>query len=132
RQSAPPFTAVSRTISSAGSFNRGLQRNRNATGSITAASASSSSFISSALRPVSFKMLAQRQDGFKLEHEWNRNPQVIRRSSAAGNRWRDAPQSLRIAATTTSASSTSRIDIQGNCYYMQYRLRFTQKGRRRS
>ena len=52
RQSALPFTAVSRTISSAGSLNIGLQRKRSRTGSITSARASSTAFVSSTVNPI--------------------------------------------------------------------------------
>src|ERR1017187_5970905 len=114
RRSAPPFTAVSRTISSAGSFSRGLQRNRSATGSITAASASSTSFISSALKPLSFKCSGRVSTASYSSISGTEANTAIRRPSAASKSWRDTPRSLRIAATTTSVSSTSRIEICKN------------------
>jgi hypothetical protein len=54
-QSACPLTAVSSTISSAGSFNLGRQRNLRHTGIMTFASASGTAFTSPELRPHASK-----------------------------------------------------------------------------
>lgn len=107
---ACPFTAASSTISSEGSFSCGRQIKCDSTGSASAASASTNMTAWRMSRPAAAQCSARIHTASyssiraTLASNWT-CPSNAAPSSAA-----DAPDGLRIAATTTSVSSTSRMD----------------------
>jgi len=107
-RSARPLTAVSSTISSAGSFSRGRHKKRSGTGTATFANASRISFISVALNPLASKCSCRvRTASYStISGTGTRNSTLW--SRAHSRICRDAPRSLRSAATRTPVSRTSR------------------------
>jgi hypothetical protein len=107
-QSAAPLTAVSSTISSAGSFNCGRHKNRRGTGIDTCTKASSTSFTCRAVRPLASRCSGRvRTASYSMINGAEASTSNLR-SRAAFNNCLEAPRSLRKAATTTSVSRISR------------------------
>ena len=109
--SACPLTAVSKTISSFGSGNAGLQRNAIVTRLQTSARPPRTLATSSSLAHEAFRCSGRFRTSSYSSISGTESSNSNRRSSAANNIWREAPVSLRKAATSTSVSRTQASTI---------------------
>ena len=116
---APPFTAASKTMSSSGSCNCGRQRNASWTGTADAATSSSTCSTSHLCKPLAFRCSGRVKTASYSNINGTERSRSNRRYKAASSSCREAPRSLRTAATITSVSRTNARftlydDIAGN------------------
>jgi len=136
KRSARPLTAVSRTISSRGSDRRGRHKNLIWTGSaiLTSELITSSSCVT--VRPGTFLCSSRLNTDSYWRTRGTLNSSVIFLVNARSTNCHEAPERLRVAATSTSVSSTRRklydiaydITSQERFYYFEdpiRRCRFT-------
>lgn len=108
RTSAPPFTALSSTISSPGSLSCGRHRKRNRTWVATFATASRISFTSSAVNPLAARCSRRVRTASYSTISGTDDSSSAAPSNTLSKICREAPRSLRRAATSTSVSRSHR------------------------